>query len=213
MSDQANVLIDNRTELPNELVQAGVEMAWGTDVLFAEHASLAGAGYANANFNVWDGGSLMNRRKFEVPKSIPEEIRLARDLAERDDDVAAAMGSMIATAYADGMENFHADEQTTTLFNDAAGEMNLDGLLKEMYREYLIASQVVTVHAFARTQLEYTPEGSDGRARRTFDVSLPSVGILPAENIRLLGNDLFRSAPMAYHPGDDVTLKRWLEEF
>lgn len=199
------VLIDNRTELPDEQVQTAVETH------FSEHGSFMGQ--PAPSFSTYDGGSLMNRSKFTVPTTIVEEIKLARELAERDDDIAAVIGQMIGTAFGDGMENFHEDELTTTLFNGVAKKMNLDGVFAEIYREWLIAQQFTTVHLFTRDRFDYTPEGGDGRSRKEFSLAWPSIGILPAENIRLIGSDLFGLARLAYDPDDNAELKRWLEEF
>jgi hypothetical protein len=57
---------------------------------------------------------------------------------------------MIATAFGDGMQNQHADEKTVLLFNKicgpvASGGLNMDRLLKELYREYLISSSITTI--------------------------------------------------------------------
>jgi hypothetical protein len=202
---QERVLIDNRTELPDYAIEEAVE------TYLIEHSSLMGM--AQPSFSTYDGGGLMNRTKFAVPKTIVDEIKLARDLAERDDDIAATIGQMIGTAFGDGMENFHEEELTTTLFNQVAKKINLDGLLAEMYREWLIAQQFTTAHVFSRESYDYTPEGGDGRSRRQYSLATPAVGILPAENIRLIGSDLFRTAALAYDPSDNEALTKWLEEF
>lgn len=204
--DTGTALVDNRTDLPDHLVERAV-MDY-----FIEHASLTGQRISGTS-TYGNEQSLMHRQKFQPPQTVREEIKLARDLAERDDDVAAALGAMVATAFGDGMENFHEDEQTVTLFNGVAREMNLDAVLAEMYREFLISFQVTTVGLYTRSQLEYQPEGGDGRSRRTFNVSSPRIGILPAENIVPLGSDLFNNARLAYNPEDEPALKEWLEEF
>lgn len=199
------VLIDNRTDLPDFQVEEAIE------TYLIEHSSLMGM--SQPTFSTYDGGGLMNRTKFAVPKTVIEEIKLSRDLAERDDDVATTIGQMIGTAFGDGMENFHEEELTTTLFNGVAKKMNLDGLFAEMYREWLIAQQFTTAHIFSRESYDYTPEGGDGRSRKQYSLATPAVGILPAENIRLVGSDLFRTAQLAYDPSDNEALTKWLEEY
>jgi hypothetical protein len=211
-----SVLVDNQTDVEDaELYEALREQ-----VFFEEHAGIAGGGRVDS-FQAYDGtGSLLTRKKFKPPTNVIEEIRLARDLAERDDDVAPAIDLMISLAFEAGMEHHHPDEQTTTLFNQMAAITDLDARFAEMYREWLIAGQVNTAHLFQRNTLDYTPEGGDGRSRREFSVAVPKIGILPAENIRLLGTDMFGDATLAYDPavGDDTggganPLKDWLEKF
>lgn len=154
-------------------------------------------------------GSMLSRREYRTPTNVIDEIRVARDLAERDDDVAAAIGSQIATAFESGMENFHEDERTVGLFNAIAREANLDLVLKEMYREYLIASSVTTISLFTRQNLEWRP--ADGNLREE-SVATPVIGILPAENIRVLGDDTFGTGTLAYDP-EDERLRSWLDAY
>lgn len=199
--DRATVV--NETDLPDDVVIEAVED------YFVENASLAW-GRPSTFQNYVGNGSLLTRTEFRAPTNILDEIRLARELAERDDDIGGAMGSMIATAFSDGMENFHEDEKTLGLFNGCAKDMNLDGVLKDFYREYLISSSLTTVSLFTRTKLAWRPSGSEVEQEES--VACPMSGILPAENIRVLGDDTFGTATLAYDP-DDENLRKWLIEF
>lgn len=207
MSEQSNgrALIDNQTDLPDPVVEEAVKD------YFVENASIVGQSVSS--FQTYDGGSLMHRAKFKPPTTVQDEIKLARSLVERDDDVGAAVGAAIAVAFGDGMENFDEDEQVVTLFNNVAREANLDAVLKEMYREYLVAAQVTTVSLFRRRSFDFQPEGGDGRSKRTFSVSSPLVGVLHSEHIVPLGSDLFQTADLGYDPLDNRALREWLEEF
>jgi hypothetical protein len=122
--ETGSVLIDNRTDLPDGLIEAAVES------YFVENAALVGANMANTFQTYASEGSLLARSKFRTPASVYDEIELARDLSERDDDVRAVMRSMTSVAFSDGMENHHPDEQTVKLFNGLARYMNLDRVLK-----------------------------------------------------------------------------------
>jgi hypothetical protein len=195
----SGVLIDNRTDLPDELVQGAVQ------TYFVENSSLVGANMANTFQTYAAEGSLLARSKFRTPANVYDEIKLARDLVDRDDDVRAVIGLMIAVAFSDGMENHHPDEKTVTLFNGLAAHMNLDAVLKRMYREYLIAQQVTTVALFTRRQSVDVGEGE------TEAMVAPLIGVLPAERIRTIGSDLFGNADLAYLP--EPALERWLSEY
>jgi hypothetical protein len=197
--ETGGALIDNRTGLPDEMVQHAVA------TYFVENSSLAGM--APTTFQTYaNEGSLLARTKFITPTNVYGEIRLARELADRDDDVRSAIGMLLAVAFSDGMENQHPDERTVTLFNGLARNMNLDALLESMYREYLIAYQVTTVSLFTRrTAVDVGGEGD------TEQMVAPVVGILPAEQIRTIGPDLFGNAELAFIPSGK--LATWLNEY
>ncbi len=193
----------NETGLPDEMVMGA------TRTFFEEHSAMSRGA---TDFQLYNNrsGSLLARSEYQAPTNVIEEIRLARDLAERDDDVRETIGAMIALAFSEGMENFQEDERTLAAFNATCEFMNMDGRLKEMYREYLIASQFTTVSLFTSTALDIEPPTGNRALGRL--VSVPMVGVLPSENIRVIGNDMFGKAQLAYDPPDE-RLRMWLEEY
>lgn len=197
--------IVNETDLPDALVEEAVKD------YFVEHSSLAWGG-ASTTFQTYiaNQGSLLARTQFRTPVNVIEEIKLARELAERDDDIGSTIGSMLAMAFADGMENFHEDEKTVAIFNAACREANMDLVLAELYREYLISAQINSVSLFTRTTLDYSLTGAT--RSRSASVAVPLIGVLPAENVRVLDNDMFRTGQLAYEP-DNAQLAMWLEKF
>lgn len=199
------VVIDNRTDLPDGAIEQAVKD------MFVEHASLAGV--EQSTFQTYASeGSLLARRKYQTPANVIDEIKLARSLAERDDDVAAAIGEMVAIAFGDGFDHQANDEATVELFTEMAKAkyMSLGASLQEMYRELLISSQVNTAILFTREKVEYSLQGSDRRLSKS--LAVPMIGVLHAENIRVIGNDMFRTGQLAYYPDNDG-LRSWLEKF
>lgn len=194
------VLIDNRTDLPDQVVEQAVLDH------FVESSSLSGIAHASTFQSYAAEGSMLARSKFKTPGSVYDEIILARDLAERDDDVRATIGMMISVAFADGMENHHPDEATVRLFNGLARHMNLDGVLKRLYREWLIAQQVTTVSLFQRRQQVDVGNEGDSEA-----MVAPVIGILPAEKLRTIGSNVFGTAELALIP--DGKLATWLQAY
>jgi hypothetical protein len=203
------VVIDNRTDLPDEQVRIAIRDQW---------VELGGLQFGHpSSFQLYATsaqGSMLARTPFRTPQSVIDEIKLARSVADTDDDIGAVIGEMIAIAFGDGVVNQHRDEKTLEFFNLIMGptttEMDLETVLEEMYREYLIAASVTTLTVFARQRLQYFPLKSDTPVQAQLQV--PNVGILPAENLRVITNDIMRQGQLAFAP-QEVTLRNWLEEF
>lgn len=198
-----SVMVVNDTGLADGLIENAVadtfvenaSMAWGRGTTFQT--------YANQ-------GSMLARSSFQAPATIRDEIVLARDLVERDDDVASVVGQMMAVAFGDGMENHHADEKTVALFNEICRNADMDLALQELYRELLISSQINMTTLFTREEFEYSVAGSD--IQRQESISAPLIGVLPAENVRIIGNDMFRTGQLAYEP-NNAGLTEWLDKY
>jgi len=199
--------VDNRTGLPDHTVLEAIRDSW---------VESAGLQFAQPNnfqlYSTGGQGSMLARTPFRTPQSVIDEIRLARTMADTDDDIAAAIGEMTAIAFGSGVTNQHRDEQTLEFFDQmtAPTKMDLEAVLQEMYREFLIAASVTTITLFTRQRLEYWPLKSDTPVQAQLQV--PNVGILPAENIRVISNDVLGNGELAFHV-EDENLKRWLEEF
>lgn len=200
-----SVVIDNRTDLPDRVVEEAVKD------MFVEHASMAGI--ERSTFQTYaNEGSMLARRKYQTPANVIDEIKLARSLAERDDDVAAVIGEMVSIGFGDGCEQQGEDEATVAIFEQMARQkyMGLESAFMEMYRELLISSQVNTAMLFTRENIDYTLQGTNRRLKKS--VACPLIGVLHAENIRVIGNDTFRTGRLAYIP-DNEALRTWLREF
>ncbi len=198
------MIIDNRTGLDDGMVEDAARTYVEEFSAFNLRPDMPVQMYSD------QGGSLMNKAEFRTPAGLHEEIKLARWLAERDDDIGAVIGEMVGLAFADGMEVRHPDERTQALFCAVSEAMNLEGVFADMYREWLIASQCTTATVFTRENLEY--ELGSSKSPETVSMAVPRVGVLAAENIRVLGNDTFGTGILAYMP-EDERLRRWLEEY
>lgn len=201
-----SAMIDNRSGLPDENVREAISDQW------VEMAGLQFAQPSNFQLYANQQSSMLARTPFQTPRSVIEEIKLARAIADTDDDVGATMGMMLAVAFGEGLQNHHRDESTLQFFNQmtAPTGMNLESLLEEMYREYLIAGAVTTLTLFTRQRMSYFPLKSDEAVQAQLQV--PKVGVLPAENIRVISNDILGEGELAYHV-ENQNLKNWLDEF
>lgn len=203
----STAVLDNRTGLPDSAVSQAVLDAW-TEVAGLQF----GAPPSNFQLYAANQGSMLARTPFRTPGSVIDEIKLARAVADTDDDIAAVMGGMIALATRGGFKHLHEDEKTLGFFNEFAKGKNM-GLLrvfKELYREYLISGQVISLSLFMRQRLQWYPTGS--KDAQSAQLSSPRVGIIPAEDVRVTSNDIFGDGQLAYLPPDRA-LKEWLEEF
>lgn len=204
--EAVSAIIDNRTNLPDSAVREAVCAQW---------VEMAGLQFAQPNnFQLYanNQGSMLARTPFQTPRSVIDEIKLARDLVDTDDDVGAVVGNMLAIAYGEGLKNQHRDENTLEFFNQitAPTGMDLETVLEEMHREFLIAGSVTTLNLFSRKRMEWWPPKSDTPVQAQLQV--PRVGILPAENVRVISNDVFGEGVLAYHV-EDFNLKTWLDEY
>lgn len=198
--DGGRGVVVNETGLPDEVVQT----------YLVENASLIGLSPGNSLQMYGTAGSLMTRPKWRPPSNIVEEIMMARELAERDDDVAATIGMMQALAFGDGMQHAHTDEITVAMFDEIADESGILMKFKEMYREWLIAHQVTTAVVFSPQPVSFMPQGADRQRSRT--AMVPRIAVLPSEQIRVIGNDIFGNAKLAYRPFSGRQ-EVWLQEF
>jgi len=191
-------MVVNETDLPDQAVMTFLE----------EHASVLGVN-ASTSFGTYaNEGSLLARARFKIPANLIEEIALARDLVDRDDDLGAALGSMYAIAFEGGMQHLHRDDVTKATFDEMASEVGLDAVWPELLREWLIAGSVTTATVFTSEALSFIPQTAD--RQRTRSLLCPRIGVLPAEQVRVVDNDMFRTGTLAYKP-QTRTEERWLE--
>jgi hypothetical protein len=198
------VIVDNRTDLPDDVIFEAVGEH------FVESTGAFGWGTNQRYLSYQAQGSMLGRAEvFRPPSNVIEEIEMARDLAERDDDVAPAIEALINTAYAGGYANQHEDEQVQHTFDAMTEDNQLLRVMHEMHREFLIANQITTVSLNVRGHYEIYPEGVSRVLRR--DVATPLIGVLPSERVRVVGDDTFFDGELAYVP--DGKLEDWLRTF
>lgn len=215
---RVHTTILNDTDLPDGQVEQTVRELWETGVFAEEHASLAGA---QSTFQTYvNDGSLLARHRYRTPTNVIEEMKLARDLAERDDDIRAIIGGILALAFGEPIEIHSKDQQTLELFREMSKprKLGLRHIAKEMLREYLITGTMTTVRLFVPDILLASKDNDKGEylaspTKTPVRVLTPRCGILPGENIRVVGSDLFGDQELAYWPGDDPKLSKFLQEF
>lgn len=199
------IVLDNRSGLPDEFVEGAAKTYLVENSAFNMRADTPLHPYSDF------GGSLMAKAEYRSPGNLHDEIRLARWLAERDDDVGAVIGEMIGLAFSHGVEAKHEDERTQALFTEInANASDIEGFLADMYREWLIAGQVTTAMLFSREAIDYSLAG--GSVRKSESMAVPLLGVLESENLRVIGNDTFGTGRLAFVP-TSAKLRKWLIEY
>lgn len=199
-------VIDNRSGLPDSDVRAAIMDQW------TEVAGLQFGHPSTFQMYATNQGSMLARTPFRTPRSVMEEVKLARSVADTDDDIGAIIGEMIAIAFGEGVVNQHRDETTLEFYNQMTGPTGMDlvSVFEEMYRELLIAGQVTTLTLFGRKRMQYYPLKSEVPVQAQLQV--PIVGVLPAEHLRVVTNDIMGQGQLAYHVTDN-NMKAWLDEY
>jgi hypothetical protein len=193
-----HVVIDNQTDLPNDALEA-----------YMETTGMFGFGQETRYLSYPAEGTMMARSKWRPPRNVIEEIAIARDYVERDDDVGNAVGAILAAAYHGGYSNQHEDEQVEHTFGEMSEDIGLSSVLHDMHRELLISSQINTVTLFTRETYAIRPENVTRVISRS--VAAPQIGVLPAERVRVLGDDTFGKGQLAYVP--HPPLQEWLRSY
>ena len=141
---------------------------------------------------------IFERDRYVTPEKIADQIRLASHAAKYDDVVAGVLETTEAMAFSRvTFECPDLDQQQ--VWNQIAEDLNLDRLLRQMWRESFVCSQFYTAQWFRRK--EYKLEGkADKRARRkTFNIMAPrAVTILDPLKVVPVGNFTFGEENLAY---------------
>lgn len=87
-------------------------------------------------------GSMFDRGAFTPPQNPYDEMRAARTALESDDIVSGVADITESFAF-QGMKLESTEADEADVFNQWAGEVNMDGLLRRMWREEFVLSQVV----------------------------------------------------------------------
>jgi hypothetical protein len=101
-------------------------------------------------------GSMFDRGAFTPPSNIYDEMRAARTAVEHDDIVSGVADITEAFAF-QGMKWESTESDEADVFNQWAGEVNMDQILRRMWREEYTLSQVVV--ALSWDWREYTVRG------------------------------------------------------
>jgi len=145
-------------------------------------------------------GSLFERDRYITPQSIFDQMRVAKDAAENDDTVGGVVDSTESLAFT-RMSFLAEDEDEEDVWNQIAGDLDLDSRLREMWRELFVCSQFYAITWFGKKTYKVRGDTQKGNAkRRTFDnLTVPlGLSIMDPHKVIPVGGLLFNQDQLAY---------------
>ena len=143
-------------------------------------------------------GNIFQRDRYVTPERIADQIRLASHAAKYDDVVAGVLETTEAMAF--GRVTFEcADLDQQDVWNQIAEDLNLDLLLRQMWRESFVVSQFYTANWFKRKSYKVRGKGAKRARRKEFEILAPdAVTILDPIKVVPVGNFTFGRENLAY---------------
>lgn len=143
-------------------------------------------------------GNIFQRDRYITPEKIADQIRLAAHAAKYDDVVAGVLETTEAMAF--GRVTFEcADLDEQDVWNQIAEELNLDRLLRQMWRESFTVSQFYAAVWKKRKTYKLRGKGESRARRKTYKILAPdAVTILDPMRVVPVGNFVFGKENLAY---------------
>lgn len=145
-------------------------------------------------------GSLFERDRFITPQSFFDQVRLAKDAAEADDIVSGVLETTESLAFTK-MSFLSTDDDEENIWNQLAGDLDLDSRLREMWRELFICSQFYGLVWFGPKTYKVRGETKKGNAKRKVfeNLNVPlGLSIMDPLKVIPVGTLLFNQDQLAY---------------
>lgn len=180
----------NETDIPNNSI---------SKALAEQHPAIEQIAHAIGN-NLAPArqGSLFQRDRYITPERIADQMRLAAHAAKYDDVVAGVLETTEAMAFSRvTFECPNLDEQD--VWNQIAEDLNLDRLLRQMWRESFTVSQFYAAIWMKRKSYKLSGKGEKRARRKTYNLIAPdAVTILDPMKVVPVGNFTFGRENLAY---------------
>lgn len=145
-------------------------------------------------------GSLFERDRYVLPSNIFEQFKTAVYATENDDVVSGVLESTEALAFSK-MSIAAEDEDEEDIWNQIAANLNMDDVLRQMWRELFTVSQFYAVTWWDRRDFKVRGKSETGRKRkRVFENLLVPVGITLLDPLKVLpvGDFMFKQERLVY---------------
>lgn len=136
--------------------------------------------------------SMFDRALYTPPDSPYERMRVAQHAVANDDVVSGIADATEALAFHGGLKWESSDPNESDLMNQLSADLNLDDVIRSMWRELFAVDQVVLAKLWDQKQYKVRGETDNGNARKkSYDVFVPS---------RLIVLDSARCVPIGHGP-------------
>lgn len=144
-------------------------------------------------------GGILERDKYVSPSAIFDQMQLALYAVENDDVVSNIADATEATAF--NSVSFYADdEDEEDVYNQIAKDINLDGCLREMWRELFTVSQFTCGIWWHTKTFKVRGKGKAGRKKRKeYTVRCPkALTLIDSMKVIPVGSTMFGQERLVY---------------
>lgn len=150
-------------------------------------------------------GSIFDRDRFVTPSRFIDQIDVARDAVAHDDIVSGVIESTESLAFTRmSVETDAPDEED--VWNQIAGDIDLDSRLREMWRELATVSQIYVFQWFGNKTYKVRGKAPDTGTRRkkTYaNLRVPlGLTLINPKKIIPIGSGFFNTEKLLYIPSD-----------
>lgn len=152
-------------------------------------------------------GSMFQRDRYITPEKIYDQIKLAAHAAKYDDVVSGVLETTEAMAFS--RVTFECDDlDQQEVWNQIAESLNLDQVMRQMWREDFVVSQFYMARWDKRSQFKLEKNASKRARRKSFNLVAPeAVTFLDPLRVVPVGNFALGRESLAYCADrDEATL-------
>lgn len=113
-----------------------------------------------------DRPGMFNRSLYQVPESPYDQMRVARTAVATDDVVAGLADATEAVAFDGGLKWESTDPDEADVFNQLSADLNLDGKIREMWREQFTVDQFVCAKLWDKVSYTVRGETENGNKKK-----------------------------------------------
>ncbi len=136
--------------------------------------------------------SMFDRNVYVPPDNPYEQMRVARIAMAEDDIVSGVADATEALAFHGGLKWESSDPDEADVLNQLSAEINLDGKIREMWRDLFSSDQFIVAKLWDQKQYKVRGATDKGnKKKRSFDIYVPS-------KLTLLNST--RIVPVGYGP-------------
>lgn len=152
-----------------------------------------------------DKAGMFNRSLYIVPDGPYDQMRVARTAVREDDIVSGVADATEALAFDGGLKWESSNPDDADVFNQLSADLNLDGKIREMWRELYTVDQFVAVKLW--DSVKYTARGKTDKGnkkKKVYEIWAPTeLTLLRPENVVPIGFGPLRKDELAWQATPD----------